>query len=106
MNPVASHGPKSSAEIRTVACFLKVKTTGKSNFQNQDLSESFMFFFPNFQILENSHGFSLQTRPVVASPPGSGGGGPLAAAAAALVARGIAGAAFRPGESGMRIFSL
>jgi hypothetical protein len=49
MNPVASHGPKSSAEIRTVACFLKVKTTGKSNFQNQDLSESFMFFFQTFR---------------------------------------------------------
>ena len=45
MNPVASHGPKFSAEIRTVVCFLKVKTTGKSNFQNQDLSESFMGFF-------------------------------------------------------------
>jgi len=87
---VAPH-PKFSAEIRSVVCFLKVKTTGKSNFQNQDLSESFITF-PNFRISDNSHGFfPLQTRPVVASPPGTGGGGPPAAA---LVARGIAGAAW------------
>jgi hypothetical protein len=86
--------------------FSKWKLLGNPTSKIKIFQNLSCFFFPNFQILENSHGFSLQTRPVVASPPGSGGGGPLAAAAAALVARGIAGAAFRPGESGMRIFSL